>query len=215
MKKFWLPALILIMSLLYIFVIPSDPHIVKILFKLIPMWLIILFAYLQFPIAKKRYHWLLLIGLFFCMLGDGLLQWFVVGLSAFLIGHLFYMSAFLNRWHFSKLRVLTIAPIALFGIFMGSEIVQALIKDNNESLIVPVVLYITVISLMTWSAIMTGHKWAIIGSVLFTISDSILSWNLFVSDITYSGTLIMTTYYAAQFCIAYSIRTIAANKTIL
>lgn len=213
MKKFWLPALILIMSLLYIFVIPSDPHIVKILFKLIPMWLIILFAYLQFPITKKRYHWLLLIGLFFCMLGDGLLQWFVVGLSAFLIGHLFYLSAFLNRWHFSKLRVLTIAPIALFGIFMGSEIVQALIKDNNESLIVPVVLYITVISLMTWSAIMTGHKWAIIGSILFTISDSILSWNLFVSDITYSGTLIMTTYYAAQFCIAYSIRTIAFNKT--
>jgi alkenylglycerophosphocholine/alkenylglycerophosphoethanolamine hydrolase len=210
--KYRLPVLILLMSLLYIFVIPSDPLAVKLLFKLIPMWLIIVYAYIRIPTPRRRYHWLLLIGLFFCMLGDGLLGWFIVGLSAFLIGHLFYLSGFLSNWRFSKPRFATLVPIALYGSFMGWEIVHALIQDNNEALIIPVILYVSVISLMLWSAIMTGHRWAIIGSILFTISDSILSWNLFVSDISFSGPLIMTTYYAAQFCIAYSIRTIAINS---
>ena len=41
------------MSLL-IFFIPSEPLLVKLLFKLIPMWLIILFAYRQFrPMPLK------------------------------------------------------------------------------------------------------------------------------------------------------------------
>ncbi|MGF7047924.1 putative membrane protein YhhN [Paenibacillus sp. DS2015] len=197
------------MSLLYIFFIPSDPHAVKLLFKLIPMWLIIVYAYLQIPSMRERSHWVLFIGLFFCMLGDGLLGSFVVGLSAFLIGHLFYMTGFFSRWHYSRIRFATVVPIALYCSFMGRELIYALIRNNNESLIVPVLLYVIVISLMTWSAIMTGRKWAIIGSLLFAISDSILSWNLFVSDISFSGPLVMTTYYAAQFCIAYSIRTIA------
>lgn len=212
MKRFRLPALIALMSLLYIFLIPSDPYIVKILFKLIPMWLIIAYAYARIPTPRRRYHWLLFIGLFFCMIGDGILRWFVIGLCAFLIGHLFYMMGFLSKWRFSRLRFATIVPLAIYASIMGSEIVHALILDHNESLIVPVLLYISVISLMTWSAIMTGHTWAIIGSVLFTISDSILSWNLFVSPIAHSGVLIMTTYYAAQFFMAYSIRSLADHK---
>lgn len=212
MKRFRLPALILFMSLIYIFLIPSDPFIVKILFKLIPMWLIITYAYLHIPMPRRRHHVLLLTGLFLCMIGDGLLHWFVIGLSAFLIGHLFYMMGFFNMWRFSKLRFITIVPLAIYSSIMGWEIVHALIQDNKQSLIVPVLLYISVIAIMTWSAIMTGHVWAIIGSILFTISDSILSWNLFVSPVAYSGVLIMTTYYAAQFFMAFSIRTLPGHN---
>ncbi|MNH46089.1 YhhN-like protein [compost metagenome] len=51
-----------------------------------------------------------------------------------------------------------------------------------------------------------------IGAILFTISDSVLSWNMFVSDITHSGIYIMTTYYSAQFCIAYSLKTLGAQS---
>ncbi|OAB40118.1 lysoplasmalogenase [Paenibacillus glacialis] len=213
MKKYLLPVLILLTSALYIFIIPSDPHAVKLLFKLIPMWLIITYAYFQIPKLRQHHHRLLLIGLFFCMLGDGLLSWFVVGLSAFLVGHIFYMIGFFTKWRFSKLRFASVVPIAVYASIMGWEIVHALIRDNNESLIVPVLLYISVISLMTWSAIMTGHKWAITGSILFTISDSVLSWNLFVSNVAFSGVFIMTTYYSAQFCMAYSIRTLAMHKS--
>jgi uncharacterized membrane protein YhhN len=178
------------------------------------MWLIITYAYLQAPRSKQRYYFMLLAGLFFCMLGDGLLGWFVIGLSAFLIGHLFYMTGFFSRWRFSKLRFASVLPLGLYAYFIGGEIVQALIRDHNEALIVPVLLYITVISLMTWSAIMTGQTWAIIGSLLFTISDSILSWNLFVSPVAFSNVLIMTTYYTAQFCMASSIHAVVRQPAI-
>lgn len=215
MNRFGLPVLILAMSLLYIFIIPADPLAIKLLFKLIPMGLILVYAYFQIPRERKPGHGLLLTGLFFCMLGDGLLIWFVVGLSAFLIGHLFYLSAFFRSWNFSKIRCATLIPIALYGIYMGTTLVRALIQDGHNQLLIPVIFYILVISLMAWSAIMTGNKWAIAGSLLFAISDSILSWNMFVSDVPFSGVLIMTTYYAAQFLIASSLRTISSGKSVV
>ncbi|MUT66518.1 lysoplasmalogenase [Paenibacillus sp. NEAU-GSW1] len=198
------------MSVLYIFVIPNDPFAVKLLFKLIPMWLMIGYAYLQFPAESKRSHWLLLTGLFFCMLGDGLLVWFVVGLTAFLIGHLFYLFAFLSVWRFSWIRLSALVPLVAYGAWMCSNLVPALQDSGDQALIIPVLVYVVVIMLMCWSAIMTGNKLAILGSVLFVISDSVLSWNMFVSDITYSSIYIMATYYGAQFLIARSTRRLAA-----
>ena len=205
MKKYGLPLIILLMSILYIFFIPSDPMAVKLLFKLIPMWLMIGYAFLQLPSSRTRTHYLMLTGLFFCMLGDGLLIWFVVGLTAFLIGHLFYMTGFFSRWRFSVIRFASIVPIAVYSFFMGKELIAALQLSGENTLIIPVLAYITVISFMLWSAIMTGNPWAIVGSILFVISDSILSWNMFISDIPNSGVLIMTTYYSAQFLIARSL----------
>lgn len=205
LKRYMLPLIILIMSLLYMFFIPSEPLAVKLLFKLIPMWLIILFAYRQFPPHRSRIHYLLLTGLFFCMIGDGTLIWFVVGLSAFLIGHLFYTSGFLGQWRYSAPRLLSIVPIAAYSVWMGIQLVSSLKSNGEQALIIPVISYIAVISFMLWTAIMTGNRYAMVGSLLFVISDSILSWNMFVADIRYSDIWIMTTYYAAQFLIARSI----------
>lgn len=207
MNKYRLPLLILVMGLLYIFVIPSEPVAVKLLFKVIPMLLIITYAYVNAPDRKQYYDWMLLTGLFFCMLGDAfIIGSFIYGLAAFLIGHIFYLTGFFRKWRFSKLHFAMVLPIGLYAFFMGGEIIQALIRDNNKALIVPVLLYITVISLMMWSAIMTGNKWAMIGSITFGISDSILSWNMFVTPFASADTLVMITYYAAQFCIAYSLK---------
>ncbi|MFP3472641.1 lysoplasmalogenase family protein, partial [Micrococcus sp. SIMBA_144] len=61
-------------------------------------------------------------------------------------------------------------------------------------------------------AIMTGNKWAISGSLLFVLSDSILSWNMFVAAIPYSDVLIMSTYYSAQFLIAGSLASFSGDK---
>lgn len=213
MIKYGLPALIVVMSILYIFIIPGEPQAAKLLFKLIPMWLIIAYGCLQMPSNRKSCHWVIWIGLFFCMLGDGLLGWFVVGLSAFLIGHLFYLTGFIGRWRYSKMRFSTIVPILLYAAFMSWQLIQALIRDGDASLIAPILVYILVISLMTWSAIMTGNKLAAAGSILFAASDSILSWNMFVSEVAFAEPLIMITYYAAQFFIASSLRTIAHDKS--
>ncbi|MEB6549593.1 lysoplasmalogenase [Heyndrickxia sporothermodurans] len=215
MKKYLLPIFILIMSVLYIFFIPEHPMLIKILFKLIPMWLIISYAYLHRPSTSSKTYWTIICGLFFCMLGDGTLHWFIVGLSAFLIGHLFYMGAFFSNWRFSWLRFVSIIPIVCYSFFMGKELITAIIQNGNASLVIPVIFYVIVISLMTWSAIMTGNIWASIGSILFVISDSILSWNMFVANIPYSNVLIMTTYYLAQFLIAHSARSIVSSTMYL
>lgn len=204
MKKF-LPLLILAFSILYIFFIPSEPIGLKILFKLIPMLLILYFAFSLKPVQSPKYRMLVLIGLFFCMVGDGTLIWFVVGLSAFLIGHLFYTAGFISSWNYSHKRMLSIIPIAIYAFLMCSNITAALIDKGDRGLILPVIAYTIAISTMVFTAIMTGNKWAIIGSVLFIISDSILSWDLFVQTVSYSHQLIMITYYSAKFLIARSI----------
>ncbi|MDR7239179.1 putative membrane protein YhhN [Neobacillus drentensis] len=206
MKTYRLPIFILLMSLIYIFAIPSKPEAIKMLFKLIPMWLILFYAYKQIPDKKSRPHWIIWSGLFICMLGDGLIRWFVIGLAAFLIGHLFYIAGFSRYWRFTKLSLLMILPIGLYGYVMGYHVIAALLQNHMDTLVVPVLMYIVIISLMSWTGFLSHNIWAIIGSILFVLSDSILSWNMFVSEIPHSDILIMTTYYTAQFLIAHSLR---------
>lgn len=200
MAKKSLPLLILLAGLLYVFLLHG------LLFKLIPMALIIVYAWLQFPRSDRKYACLTAAGLFFCMLGDGLLRFFVVGLSAFLIGHLFYLSAFLGRWTYSPLRLSFALPLAGYAAFMGWKLHGGLTSGGQGDLVVPVFLYVAVIMLMGFFAVMTGNWRCGTGALLFIASDSILSWNMFVSDIAYSDVLIMGTYYVAQFLLAGSIR---------
>lgn len=211
LRNIALPILIAVFGFLYIFVIPGDPFAVKLLFKLIPMALILLYGYLQMPAIKERVHWLVLIGLVFCAFGDGLLHWFVIGLTAFLIGHLWYVTAFFGKWNYARGRFWTFVPLLAFGVYMGLTFTEALSGGPNAGLIVPVLAYIAVILTMTWAAIMTGHGWLILGSLLFTTSDAILAWNRFVASVPYSGVLVMVTYYSAQFLIAHSLKTIAGS----
>jgi len=214
MQKKWLPILILLMGLLYIFYIPEKPVLIHILFKIIPMLLIIYFGFINKLNGIGKYPFIILLGLFFCMLGDALLIWFVIGLSAFLLGHLFYIGGFLTQWTFSLLRFATIVPIAIYAVLIGSRLVHSLQNNGEQGLIIPVILYVTVISFMVWSAIMSGNKLAIFGSTLFIISDSVLAWNKFISDITFSGEIIMITYYLAQFLISksMSVRSVKEQK---
>ncbi len=207
-----LRMIILIMGIIYIFVIPNNPMEVKLLFKIIPMLLIIYYGLQRLPIERHLTHYLILLGLGFSMIGDGTLHWFIIGLSAFLIGHLFYIGAFLRQFQWSGQRMLSVIPLLLFGLFIGYQLVESLRIDANDTLIIPVIIYILAIMTMCWLAIMTGNIWAIIGSVLFVISDSILAWNRFISVIDFADVLVMVTYYAAQFFIAHCLTTIANTR---
>ncbi|WP_254780684.1 lysoplasmalogenase [Bacillus sp. UNCCL13] len=199
-------------AVIYIFIIPEEPLGIKIVFKLIPMILIIFYAFTRLPAISITAHRLVIMGLFFCILGDAFIAVsFTAGLGAFLIGHLFYLSGFLKVSLMDRMRLASILPILLYSFIMGSKIISSLLADGNQMLIIPVIAYILAISLMALSAIQTRNIRAIFGSILFVISDSILSWNMFVSDITHSGVFIMTTYYFAQFLIASSLTTLWKN----
>ncbi|WP_249869515.1 lysoplasmalogenase [Oceanobacillus saliphilus] len=216
MILYQIPLLILTMGLVYIFIAPSEPYIFSLFFKLVPMFLILIYAFKRLPRKKSNIHWLLISGLIFGIVGHVTAHWFLVGLSAFFVGHLFYMAGFLSVWKFGKVRFAMILPISVYGFFMGNELLVALNTSGNEVLIIPIILYLIVTLLMLWSAIMTGNRWAILGSLLFVISDSILSLNIFIASVPNSEALIMSAYYAAQFFIIHSLGTIVGeNKRIV
>ncbi len=203
------------MSIVYIYIVPFEPFGIKLIFKLIPMLMITYYAVSRLPKKKLAIHWLILIGLGFSMIGDATIHWFVIGLSAFLIGHLFYISGFITQLRFSWRNSLIVIPLGIYGFWYTSQMIPTLKGDGHTSLVIPVIVYIVAISLMALSASLTGNKWALMGSLLFVISDSILAWNKFIQPVDHSHALIMLTYYGAQFCIAHSLQYLDGSRTRL
>ncbi|MNI47873.1 YhhN-like protein [compost metagenome] len=65
--------------------------------------------------------------------------------------------------------------------------------------------YVVVISIMIWSAVISRSWIAIAGAILFFMSDSLLAWNMFVIPVSWAGYGVMISYYLAQFLLANSI----------
>lgn len=188
-------------ALYYVFLFETIPHSLKMPFKLIPMLLLIALALYS---ASTRYKWLIVTGLVFCTIGDYTLQWFIVGLSSFLIGHLFYIIAF--RSCASSAPRLMKALLVLYGISMALWLGSTLLTRGEMILAFAVCAYILIISVMGWTAFHTREPFAIIGALLFIASDSILAINRFISAVPFEHELIMLTYYTAQLFILLSIR---------
>lgn len=204
MKQKILISLIILLGIIYIFFIPAEPVTVKLSFKVVPMLLIIWLASFQKASPNTSYKKWLLLGLLFCMIGDATLQWFLFGLTSFLIGHICYIVAFVQL----KEKIIA-RPAAtlllLYGGFMVIWIAGTVFKSGDIILGVAVIAYITVILTMGWTAIQTNSKLTTIGALSFIFSDSILSINMFITDVPFSHALIMVSYYGAQLLFAISI----------
>ena len=174
------------------------------IFKVIPMILIVILAAIHKAPHIRKYQLLIIIGLIFCLIGDYTLQWFLVGLTSFLIGHIFYIFAFLST---NERTLLTWGKIALllYGAIIAAWIVTAVFSSGEIVLTFAVLAYISIILLMGWTSIRTGTPFALIGALLFISSDSYLAINKFVMPLPYSHEVIMLTYYSAQLLIALSI----------
>ncbi|MGE7917148.1 lysoplasmalogenase [Lysinibacillus xylanilyticus] len=202
-KKILIPFIILF-GLYYIFFFSQIAESLKLVFKVIPMLLIIILAATQKNLGIKKYQLLIVIGLVFCMVGDYTLQWFLIGLTSFLIGHIFYIFAFSST---NERQVPTWAKIVLlvYGASMAVWIVSTVFSSGDVVLGVAVIAYISVILTMGWTAIRTGSTFATIGALLFIASDSYLAVDKFVMPLPFSHEFIMLTYYSAQILIALSI----------
>lgn len=191
-------------GLYYVFFFQTIDSSLKMVFKLLPMILLIVLAFLTKVPVKSPYYWLISVGLIFCAIGDYTLQWFIIGLSFFLIGHIFYIFAFRStKQAATPLYVKVI--LAVFGAAMMIWIAGSLLQSGDTILAIAVTAYILVILTMGWTSFQTGSTFAVIGAFLFIMSDSILAINRFVFDVAYSHELIMITYYGAQFFLMLSI----------
>ncbi len=195
---------ITMVSIIYIFFIPDDPIGFKIFMKLMPMALIILLAFTTKSMLSTTYKRIILVGLFVCMIADGVIYWFLAGLVTFFIGHIFYIMAFR---HMSQKPMPKWAGtlLLLYGAGMMVWIAGSQFQVGEYLLGCAIIAYILIILLMGWTAIRTRLPLAIIGALLFILSDSILAIDRFVYAIESRDALIMLTYYGAQVFIATSI----------
>jgi uncharacterized membrane protein YhhN len=168
-----------------------------------------LFSKQKFSSSLKKW---IMFALLFSWAGDVLLMFestnsnfFIFGLAAFLIAHIFYILFYenvirkdgirKNYWWFLPVIIYYIALIYI-------------LSPNLGDMKLPVRIYGIVISYMLVKALQTGGiknlgaaTLMIAGAVLFITSDSILAINKFYEPFEYAGIAIMFTYGIAQLLI--------------
>ena len=148
-------------------------------------------------------------ALFFSFWGDVLLlfksQFFVFGLTSFLIAHIFYIKMTIRL--LKKMSYQQIALVVLpFLLFLGSFLY--LLKDNLGEMQIPVIVYGIVISVFGVVALLnyiqvksTTNLWLFLGAIIFITSDSLIAINKFYAPNEKSQFFIMITYILAQYLI--------------
>jgi uncharacterized membrane protein YhhN len=159
-------------------------------------------------ITKGLSKWILA-ALLFSLLGDILLMFqeknsifFLLGLSSFLLAHIFYILFF----HLIRVREnIKGNPWLLVIVVVYYAALISWLSPYLGSMKIPVRIYGVFISVMFMLALhmlyirnKTAGKWMMLGALLFIISDSLLAINKFYQSFEAAGVLIMLTYGLAQ-----------------
>ena len=155
-------------------------------------------------------RYVVLAALVFSLGGDVLLMFegsgslfFLLGLSSFLIAHVFYIVAFnyLRKQYNIPFHPVLLLPVIVYY----TSLIVILYGDLNEMRI-PVMIYGLVISTMMVLALhLKISRVLMMGALLFVISDSVLAFNRFYNPWDGAGVLIMLTYGMAQLFLIYSL----------
>jgi uncharacterized membrane protein YhhN len=175
--------------------------------------LFILAAVLQNHPAQGYYHFLLA-GLILCLGGDVLLIFpqkkaFLIGLISFLLGHVCYVFAFFHVSQVSTLVWLIAVISSAFSVF-----VFIWLKPHLGSMMIPVIVYITVITgmviaagsvLLDTSLPCNARLIVFIGALLFYFSDIFVARNRFLEKAFINRLFGLPLYYSGQFLLAFSV----------
>ena len=210
-KKFWIILYFVVFGA-DLFAVYNGNETLRYITK--PLLMPLLIAHFIFQtkdFASSLKKWITL-ALIFSWAGDVLLifesmnsKFFIFGLVAFLIAHVFYIMFYenvirkeglsKNYWWFLPVIIYYIALIYI-------------LSPNLGDMKLPVRIYGIVISYMLIQALQTGRvknpgaaTLMIAGAVLFITSDSILAINKFYESFEYAGIAIMVTYGIAQLLI--------------
>jgi len=160
------------------------------------------------------YYRFILLGLIFCLGGDVFLalpreKMFRFGLVSFLLGHLFYVAAFLyvagvNSW--------TFIGMALSLIVSGG--VYFWLQPHLGSMKIPVICYIIVITAMVvgaWTVLaadeltLGGRMLVFSGALGFYFSDVFVARQRFLKAEFFNRLVGLPLYYGGQFLLAFSV----------
>jgi uncharacterized membrane protein YhhN len=210
-KRFWIIVYFLVLVADLLAVYTGNETLRYITKPLLMPLLIFLFISLTTSFTSSLKKWIIL-ALLFSWAGDVLLMFestngnfFIFGLVAFLIAHIFYILFYegiirkeglgKNYWWFIPVVIYYIALIFI-------------LSPNLGDMVWPVRIYGIVICYMLIQALQAGRikdlgaaTLMIGGAVLFISSDSILAINKFYEPFGFAGIAIMLTYGTAQLLI--------------
>jgi uncharacterized membrane protein YhhN len=161
--------------------------------------------------AKHKHslsRWILA-ALFFSWAGDVLLMFqekdslfFMLGLSAFLLAHVFYIVFFLGIKNREQVKLRPLLLVIVVVYYAG---LIYLLYPKLANMQMPVMVYGVVISAMFMLAMhmlyinnKKAGRWMMMGALLFVASDSVLAVNKFYQPFDGAGIIIMLTYGLAQ-----------------
>jgi uncharacterized membrane protein YhhN len=176
--------------------------------------LLFIVAVLVQPHLILRYYHLLLAALIFCLIGDVCLalpqqKMFLLGLVAFLVGHIFYVLAF-----FSVTQTNGWTWVGSLGVLLVSGTVYWWLRPHLGEMKIPVVIYIMVISVMISGACSvlgdtdlarSGRIMAFLGAVSFYFSDVFVARDRFLKKEFLNRLIGLPMYYAGQFLLAFTV----------
>lgn len=181
------------------------------IFKLLKPLTTILIIVLAWSAPVSVYRDFLLVSLALALVGDIALMYesnraFLCGLGSFLLAHLGFMLAFLMGVPLA-LPPLWGALFLAYGLALGA----VLVRRADAPLRVPVMIYALVLTgmaltaLLRWQALdgTTGF-YALVGALLFVLSDSALGLRRFVGRYPGAQGVILSTYWAGIAAIAWS-----------
>lgn len=154
-------------------------------------------------------RWLFIFALVFSLAGDVYLlpqvNLFVLGLLSFLLAHVVYVLGFLVGGVTVSVIPLAAAAVAVVAVPLLVVLARGARDKGESDLIVPVVVYVVVISAMVVAAVASGNGVAIAGALLFMTSDAVIGWSRFVKATPSSPWVIMITYHAGQALLVVSL----------
>jgi uncharacterized membrane protein YhhN len=183
--------------------------------KAIPILLLVLLVVAEPAPVSDAYRWLVAGALVFSMAGDIFLVFpgrFRAGLASFLMAHVLYVVAFAPPTGTTAASLVVLLPFVPFAAFAGAML--GLLWPHLGRDRAPVVVYVSVITLMGWRAALRAldpatpspsDTLALAGALFFMASDGVLAYDRFVRGFALAPAIIMTTYYAAQVLIALSV----------
>ncbi len=166
------------------------------------------------PHPLPGFYGLILLGLVFCLGGDVFLalpqkKMFLLGLVSFLIGHVFYVFAFIKVAGLNGFAA--IGTLLTIGVSAG---VYKWLKPHLGTMKIPVIFYIVVISGMmcgAWAILgetdlaRQGRLLVFIGALSFYVSDLFVARDRFLKDEFLNRLIGLPLYYAGQFMLAFSV----------
>jgi len=178
---------------------------------------------------KGKFHKRIFTGLIFGLAGDVLLMlqsgqpsFFIFGLIAFLLCHIFYVRAFIldhksNPNYKNPFFLWIVGALIIFcvGLFFY-------LQPFLGAMQFAVLIYAIIITFMAIMAAnrygkvnIFSYKLILYGALFFLLSDSALAINKFAQPIPQAGVLIMATYMIAQYLIVYGTieRKLVVTKT--